>query len=81
MVFLAKITGWHDHANHLANGKTITSASPLSDAQHALIEEAVSLTDQDKAAWARAILLEVAKRQIDKSRKASKPEDTVAPSS
>ena len=42
---------------------------PLTDAQHALIEEAVKLDDQDKAAWARAILLDAAKRRIGKERK------------
>jgi hypothetical protein len=37
---------------------------PLTTAQHALIEEAVKLDDADKASWARAILLEAAKRRI-----------------
>jgi hypothetical protein len=45
---------------------------PLTDAQHALIEQAVKLEDQDKAAWARAVLLEAAKRRISKGRTASK---------
>jgi hypothetical protein len=38
---------------------------PLTDAQHALIEQAVTLAEQEKAAWARALLLEAAKKLIN----------------
>jgi hypothetical protein len=44
---------------------------PLTDAQHALIEEAVRLGDEGKAGWARAVLLAAAKKCIERSRKAS----------
>jgi hypothetical protein len=37
---------------------------PLTEAQRALIAEAVRLDGEDKAAWARAILLEAAKRRV-----------------
>jgi hypothetical protein len=43
---------------------------PLTDGQHALIEEAVNLADQDKAAWARAVLLDAARKHIAKAKKA-----------
>lgn len=39
---------------------------PLTDAQHALIARAVELDGEDKAAWARAVLLDTAKRRIAK---------------
>jgi len=39
---------------------------PLAAAQRALIEEAARLAEEDKAAWARTILLEVARKQIAK---------------
>jgi hypothetical protein len=45
---------------------------PLNESQHATIEEAVRLADTDKAAWARAILLETAKKQIEKTRKSGR---------
>lgn len=41
---------------------------PLAANQRALIEEAASLADADKAAWARAILLEAARKGLAKSR-------------
>jgi hypothetical protein len=41
---------------------------PLTAAQHEIIKEAVGLTDQDKAEWARAILLAVAKQKVAKSK-------------
>jgi hypothetical protein len=37
---------------------------PLTDAQHALIEEAVKLEGEDKAAWARAVLLRAAQERV-----------------
>ena len=43
---------------------------PLADAQRALIEQACKIEGQDLAGWARAILLDAAKRSI---RKAGKP--------
>lgn len=43
---------------------------PLTDAQHAVIEEASRLDDQDKAAWARAILVDVAKKRVAKAKRA-----------
>ena len=46
---------------------------PLTDAQRELVEGAAKLGDLDMAAWARSVLLEVAKREIAKSRK-GKPE-------
>jgi hypothetical protein len=45
---------------------------PLSDAQRALVEEAASLDGEDRAAWARSILLDAAKRRVEKARKAGK---------
>ncbi|HEV3258631.1 MAG TPA: hypothetical protein VG013_17280 [Gemmataceae bacterium] len=42
---------------------------PLTDAQHALIEEAVRLDDEGKAAWARSVLLEAARKRIARARK------------
>ena len=41
---------------------------PLTDAQHSLIEQAAAMVEQDKAAWARALLLEGAKKLL-KARK------------
>jgi hypothetical protein len=41
---------------------------PLTDAQHKLIEEAVRLEDQDKAAWARRVLLEAAHKRVVRSK-------------
>jgi len=41
---------------------------PITDAQHELIEEAAKLGGQDKAAWARSVLLEAAKRKIARNR-------------
>jgi hypothetical protein len=43
---------------------------PLTDAQHAVIAEAARLEGQDKAAWVRAVLLDVANRRIAKDAKA-----------
>jgi uncharacterized protein (DUF1778 family) len=37
---------------------------PLTPRQRALIEEAAKLDEQDKAGWARAVLLTAAKRAI-----------------
>lgn len=42
---------------------------PLALGQRALIEEAARLDGEDKAAWARALLLTAAKRRIEKSKK------------
>jgi hypothetical protein len=42
---------------------------PLTDAQHALIEQAVKLGDEDKAAWARAVLLDAATKRISRAKK------------
>lgn len=42
---------------------------PLTEAQRALIEEASNLGEQDLAEWARAILLQTAKKQVRKSGK------------
>lgn len=39
---------------------------PLAANQRALIEEAARLADADKAAWARAILLEAARKGLAK---------------
>jgi hypothetical protein len=47
---------------------------PLTDAQHSLIEEAVELVEQDKAAWARTVLLDTARRMVAKARKAGSGE-------
>jgi hypothetical protein len=41
---------------------------PLAAGQRALIEEAAQLANEDKAAWARAILLDAARKQIAKSK-------------
>jgi hypothetical protein len=41
---------------------------PLAANQRALIEEAARQADEDKAAWARAILLEAARKQLAKSK-------------
>jgi hypothetical protein len=43
---------------------------PLTDAQHALITEAVKLEDRDKADWARGILLDAARKTVARARKA-----------
>ena len=42
---------------------------PLTDAQLALIEQAVRLDGADKAGWARTILLAAARKRIDKAGK------------
>ncbi len=42
---------------------------PLTDAQHVVIAEAARLEGQDKAAWVRAVLLDVANRRIAKAAK------------
>ena len=39
---------------------------PLDETQRALIDQAAALAHEDKAEWARAILLEMAKRKIAK---------------
>ena len=41
---------------------------PLTPRQRALIEEAVKVDDDDKANWARAVLLNAAKRTIAKNK-------------
>jgi hypothetical protein len=41
---------------------------PLTDAQLAIIEEAVRLEGEDKAGWARSVLLAAAKKRIDGTR-------------
>jgi uncharacterized protein (DUF1778 family) len=41
---------------------------PLTEAQRALIEEAARLEDEDRAAWARTILLEAARRRVNKAK-------------
>jgi hypothetical protein len=43
---------------------------PLTAAQHAVIEEAVGLGDEGKAGWARSVLLDAAKKRIERARKA-----------
>lgn len=42
---------------------------PLAEAQRAAVEEAARLEDQDMAAWARAVLMDAAKKRIGKARK------------
>jgi hypothetical protein len=44
---------------------------PLTPGQRALIEEAVKVDDDDKAGWARAVLLSAAKRTIAKNKEAT----------
>lgn len=39
---------------------------PLAAKQRALIEEAARLADEDKAAWARTVLLEAARQRLAK---------------
>lgn len=46
--------------------KTYQLHVPLTDAQHALIKQAVELDGKDKAEWVRGILLEAAKRRISR---------------
>jgi hypothetical protein len=41
---------------------------PLTEAQRALIEEAARLEDEGRAAWARTILLEAARRRVNKAK-------------
>ena len=41
---------------------------PLAAEQRALIETASQLTGQDKAAWARAVLLEAARKLVEKGK-------------
>jgi hypothetical protein len=43
---------------------------PLAANQRTLIEEAARLADADKAAWARAILLEAARKRLAKRKTA-----------
>lgn len=40
---------------------------PLNEAQHALIEEAVQLEGEEKAAWARVVLLKAARARVAKT--------------
>jgi hypothetical protein len=42
---------------------------PLTPGQRALIEDAARLAGEDKAGWARALLLTAAKRQIAQNKK------------
>jgi uncharacterized protein (DUF1778 family) len=42
---------------------------PLNADQRALIEDAAKLEGEDKAGWARAVLLTAAKRRIGKTKK------------
>jgi hypothetical protein len=42
---------------------------PLTEAQHAIIRQAVELSGDDKAEWAREILLQEAKREIARSQR------------
>jgi hypothetical protein len=49
--------------------KTYQLHVPLTETQHALIKQAVELDGDDKAEWARAILLQEAKRRIAKSQR------------
>ena len=42
---------------------------PLTPGQRALIEDAAKLAGEDKAGWARAVLLTAAKRDIAKNKK------------
>jgi uncharacterized protein (DUF1778 family) len=44
---------------------------PLTAGQRTLIEEAARLEGEDRAGWARALLLTAAKRRIAQSQKAS----------
>ena len=44
---------------------------PLTAAQRALIEEAVKIDQDDKAGWARAMLVSAAKRTIAKNKGAA----------
>ena len=55
---MAKIIGMARPRKNPEDRKDYHLRVPLSTAQHAIIEEAVRLEDQDKAAWARAVLLE-----------------------
>ena len=45
---------------------------PLTPGQRALIEEAVKVDHDDKAGWARAVLLSAAKRTIAKNKEATR---------
>jgi hypothetical protein len=45
---------------------------PLNEVQRALIDQAVSLSHEDKAEWARVILLEAAMAQIAEAETARK---------
>jgi uncharacterized protein (DUF1778 family) len=49
--------------------KTYQLHVPLTGDQHALIKQAVEIAGADKAEWARAVLLDAAKRSIAKSTK------------
>lgn len=42
---------------------------PLTESQHAIIKQAVELSGDDKAEWARAVLLREAKQSIARSQK------------
>jgi hypothetical protein len=48
---------------------------PLAAKQRGLIEEAARLADEDKAAWARTVLLEAARQRIAKSKTGRAPAD------
>jgi hypothetical protein len=45
---------------------------PLTDAQHATIEEAVREVGEDKAAWARAVLLKAAQAVLARKQRKEK---------
>jgi hypothetical protein len=49
-----------------AERKTYHLRVPLAAEQRALIEEASQLAGEDKAAWARAVLLQAARRRVQK---------------
>jgi hypothetical protein len=45
---------------------------PLTPGQRALIEAAVKVDDDDKAGWARAVLLSAAKQTLAKNKQATR---------
>lgn len=65
---MAKIIGMGRPRKEPGERKDYHLRVPLTDAQHTLIEQAATLAEQDKAAWARTVLLEAAKKLAGKRR-------------
>jgi hypothetical protein len=67
--FFAEITGMARSLKTPAERKDYHLRVPLNAEQRTRIEEAARLEGEDKAGWARAVLLTAAKRRIAKGKK------------